>query len=290
MTITMKSINRTSVVLSLFALIAISLLLVGCGPKKQTADETAFTSVPVNVRVEVNHESMRVMWDLKGSDNIAGYNIYISETPLAAKYPDRTLDKKIIAHNTSPYPGDTDPDDGVIWYEAGGLADGVRYYVTVRAVYSNWTLSKSSNEVEAVCGPRGTLDLGIRYQGKPDGFSFAGNDYVDADNIQNDLYFFSKNDVDIIGSPSKLEYILRKNTLTVLPNKGDLTKVAAEVTGKKITAKEDQVEVKVGDWVLLQTVEGGHVLLRVDDLTGAGKNRRVKLTYAYSPLKGDLFF
>ena len=288
----MKSIFAHVLVLTIVALslAALSFVASGCGPKQGTADETAFTSAPVDVRAEVNDGSMRVFWNLRGNDRIAGYNIYISQEPLAKKYPNRDLPKSIQAHNTSPYPGDTNPDDGVVWYQADGLDNGVKYYVSVRAVYSNWTLSRPSAEIVAVCGPRGSFELAVRYKGSPGGFSFTDNSETDADASNNDLYFYSQGGTDYLAAPSRLDGYLRASRLTVLPYKGELSEVAAKVMASPVTGGSDRVEVAEGNWVLIETAGAGHALVHVDKVAGTGDDRRISLTFAFSPLHDEIFF
>ncbi|MBD3256995.1 hypothetical protein GF377_01085 [candidate division GN15 bacterium] len=270
--------------------LAAALLLTGCGGPKPAADETTRVTVPVNTRVSVDDEAMRVIWNLQGDESITGYNIYISEEPLVDQYPGQYLPEEHEPWNGMPYPGDTDPDDGMIWYDATGLENGVVYHVSVRVVYPDRTLSRPSNEVQAVCGPRGEIELGIRYRTQPDGFSFVENDFVDADHVANDLYFFSQNGTDYLASPSRLDGFLRANRLMVLPLSGDFETVSAEVTGSDMSPDEDQVAVNVDDWVLMQMPDESYALLQVTGLSGTGDERRISVSYAYSPRAGEIFF
>lgn len=273
----------------LFAAVAL-VLMGGCGGPKKGAEEAVPTAAPSDLGVEVNDHSMIVQWRFDNSAHIAGYNIYISETPLVEQYPGTAIRESIDPWNSSPYPGDTNPEDGVVYYDATGLDNGVKYYVSVRAVFSDWSLSRPSSEVVAVCGPRGEMELAVRYSGAPDGFSFAQNDYVEADASTNDLYYFAREGEDILGAPSRLNGYLRANRFHVLTHSGDFQSVSERVNESSINPENEQVNVKAGDWVLMKTVEGSHALVHVDGFSGAGSDRRVQLSYAYSPITGEVFF
>lgn len=268
----------------------VMIVVVGCAPK-QGVQEYARTVFAVDAAVDVNSHRMTVSWKKSGTGMIAGYNIYISEQPLAAKYPAAEAQPKFKPFNEEPFPGDTNPEDGIENFVAENLKDGVKYYVSVRVVYPDKSVSKPSNEVMAVCGPRGTIDLAVRYAGGPDGFSFMENDYVAADAADNDLYFFSGNGSDVLNSPDKLNGFLRKNRLLLLPFKGDVEKVSRELATTPMTATDQSEEIKEGDWVLIQTPEKTNALVQVLGFTGEpGANRQVKLYYAYSALVGEAIF
>ena len=124
-------------------------------------------------------------------------------------YPGATLPSSVKPFNPTPFPGDTNPDDGVEHFTAEGLQNGVTYYVTIRTVYPDGTLSPPSREVGVVCNPRGEVEISIRYESEHDGYSFAGDRYVRADTDENDLYFFSKDGIDYIASPDRLDGFLK---------------------------------------------------------------------------------
>jgi len=269
---------------------AMVLLAFGCTPKQSSVEYTR-TVLAVDAAVEVNHETMTVAWKKSGEGIIGGYNIYIGMEPLAAKYPEAVADPAFKPFNEEPFPGDTNPDDGVEYFVADGLENGVRYFVSVRVVYPDGSVSKPSNELEVVCGGRGKLELGVRYEGGNDGFSFEKNTYVKADATDNDLYFFSKSSADNLSSPDRLNGFLRQNKLLVLPFRGSFDEVRRELARTPISATSNSVSVKEGDWVLIQTPEKKNAVVQVLGFSGEqGDDRRVKLFYAFSPKVGEVVF
>ena len=264
-------------------------LLISCTPKK-TADETGATIRPVNLLVEPGHEGMKLVWSTTGTGLSTGYRIYISETPLAAKYPGAELPDNVKSFNHAPYPGDTNPDDDLIHFDADGLDNGKKYYVSVRVQYTNRTLSAPSNEVAVVCGGRGSIELTVRYEGEQDGFSFAENEFVRADADANDLYFYSKEGTDYLASPVRLNGFLRDSKFVVLPYRGTYDEVASRVMDSAPPPDSDRIAVREGDWVLLETHDGHHVLLTLTGATGKDQERKIVLDYAYCSLSDDIWF
>jgi hypothetical protein len=264
------------------------LLLAACGPKP--GSETARNVYPVDLKVTVDDEAMTLSWKKQGDGNISGYNIYISEEPLVAKYPGPAIDPEVETYNVQPFPGDTNPEDGIEYFDAKALENGVRYYVSVRVVYPDGSVSKPTEEVEAVCGPRGEIELAIRYQGEHDGYSFKMNEYVEADGVANDLYFFNRGDAYFLGSPKRLSGFINDTRFLKLPFAGSYAEVAEQLASTKMTATDDQVEIAPGDWLLLECNGGTHALVNVREIDGAGRDARVTLFFAYSAIVGEIFF
>jgi len=261
------------------------LLLAGCGPKGG-GSEYAGTVRAIDLQVQVNDGQATVIFKKRGEGAIAGYNIYISKQPLVEVYPGTSTDPDMEPWNTTPFPGDTNPEDGVERYVAEGLENGVRYYVSVRVVYPDRTVSKPTREIEVVCGPRREITLSIRYQSDQDGFSFERNEYVRADGTNNDFYFFSKDGVDRLASPIRLNGFLRDNKFLVLPYRGDLSDVEERLKESGVVATDDHVNVRVDDWVLIQTPEGRQALVNVQGFDSDGEDRRARLFIAYPILSG----
>ncbi len=274
----------------LVVFVLLGVIFAGCAPK-QVVDEVPRAIYADDVRVEVNDREMTVSWRKHGEGAIGGYNIYVSKHSLvssAGPLFDSSLAEPI---NTTPFPGDTDPDDGIEHFVARSLENGVVYYVSVRVVFPDGLMSKFSNEVLAVCGPRGEIELGIRYQGGEDGYSFNGNRYVSADDVENDLYFFSKEGVDYLCSPKRLNGFLKDNHLMILPYRHDnYDKVAAQLSGSGIEAINEQVEIVPGDWVLINLPDGHNAIVNVLGFNGEGKERRVRLFFAVCTIRGGLVF
>ncbi|MEW5796276.1 MAG: fibronectin type III domain-containing protein [Candidatus Zixiibacteriota bacterium] len=245
---------------------------------------------PTDLKVEQNHQRLSLSWRKSGQGPIAGYYIYASDRPLTGYNPNDSLSADISPLNSVPFPGDTNPEDSVENYEVSELSNGVKYHISIRAVYPDQVVSRPSNEVIAVCGGRGEIELAVRYFGKPGGFSFERNEYVEYNAPDNDLYFFSKDSVDYLASPRRLEGFISDTRFLVLPLRGEYADVAARVRETKPTPTDDQVEVTVGDWVLLKCERGTHALVQVKELRGLARQRRVKLFFAYSSFVGEFWF
>lgn len=264
-------------------------LLVSCAPEKRL-EEMPTGCYPYNASVEVNDRQMTVTWEKNCNQLMSGYFIYINEKPLADLYPGTQLPASVKPFSQTPFPGDTDPEDGIEHFVAEGLENGVKYYVSVRVVNPDRTLSKPSNEVVAVCGPRGEIELSIRYKSDRDGFSFEKNAYVRADDIDNDLYFYSKDGADYLSSPSRLNGFLKINKLKVLPFDGEFDQVRARFSTLESQPDKDRVAVRTGDWVHILSPDGKSALVKVLSISGEGERRSLRLFYAFSPLANETIF
>ncbi len=221
---------------------------------------------------------MTIAWKVECPQLISGYNIYISDQPL-------TIDDS-QPFNDAVYPGDTNPDDGVVQYDAQGLDNGVRYYVSARVVFPDQSLSAPSEEVVAVCGPRGEIELATRYSSEQDGYSFAHNQYVRADDLNNDLYFYSKGGTDYLASPLRLDGFLRNSRFVRLLVNGDLETAKSRLASIDSEPRDNRVAVREGDWVWIVTTEGHHALVQVRKLSVEGGKGTVVLFFAYWPISG----
>lgn len=274
---------------------AVSLVLLifivaaGCGPT-QKPSEVSPTIYPYDLEVSANNHKIDLSWKRHGAGLISGYNIYVSRTSLASEYPNGKYPSTVKPYNLTIFPGDTNPEDNIEHYEAEGVENGVKYYVTVRIVMPDRSLSKPSNEVAVVAGPRGEITLDSRYQGEHDGYSFEEDSYTGADAGNNDVYFYSLDGTDYLASPTRLNGFLRESKFAVLPYKGDLPDVLSSVNGSNLTPSEIRVEITAGSWVLMRTADSANVLLKVIGFNGQGKDRKVDLQFAVSGLKGQIFF
>ncbi|RME25846.1 MAG: hypothetical protein D6800_07170 [Candidatus Zixiibacteriota bacterium] len=264
------------------------LVLAGCQPGTEGTTPNVY---PYDLHVEVADHTMTVSWKRHGNAAIAGYNIYLSEQPLVTKYPGNKLPPDIKPFNRVVFPGDTNPDDGIEHFIAKHLENGKRYYVSVRVVFPDRSLSKPTAEIAAACGPRGTITLGNRYVVQPDGYSFVKDTFVKVDGLENDIYFFSKDaQTNYLSSPHRLGGFLRHTRLAALPYRGTLEEVLAQLQTHPVTEFDDRVKVTKGMWLYGKTDEGYPLLLHVLDLTGSGTERRVTLFYALSMVKDTVFF
>lgn len=264
-------------------------LLAGCAPQKAVR-EVAELCYPYDASVEVNNRQMTVAWRTNCHRLMSGYFIYISKEPLVEKYPGTEMPASVIPFNHIPFPGDTNPEDEIEHFVAEGLNNGVKYYVSVRVVNPDRTLSKPSNEVAVVCGPRGEMHLSIRYKSDKDGFSFEKNTPVRADDLDNDLYFHSRDGNDYLVSPNRLDGFLKANKFLVLPFKGDFDQVKMKLPTLGKNPDSDRVVVREGNWVYILTSENKYALVKVLSVSGEGERRSLKLFYAYSPLSNEAIF
>lgn len=271
----------------------------GCGPTKITVTpETGLPAVthpdilPVALDVAAGSGTMTVRWRQQGTGVISGYNVFIAREPLGSGSQQPNSGAAVAPHNTTVYPGDTDLDDGVIEYVADGLADGVKYYVSVRVVFPDQSMSRPSNEVVAVCGPRGELSLSLRYKSDADGYSLVTGRQVRADGSNNDLYFFSKDGVEYLASPNRLNSYLRKSTFTIVSNNGTFEEIRRKLAANEADSERwvDKAAVKPGSWLLVRTAENYAALIHVTGSTGEGDARSVTLWYALCPLSGEMIF
>ncbi len=274
-----------------------AVVLSGCAPRPVVVEKPVVAETPtaakdsvVDLSIESNHEKLNLSWRKVGQGLISGYNIYISERPLAALFPGGKIDPSIAAYNTNPFPGDTIPEDGVEHFMADRLANGVRYYVTVRIVYPDGTVSGPSNEVTAVCGGRGEFELALRRSGGKDGFSFSDNKYVACDDKISDLYYFSKDGLDYLASPNRLDAFARQTRFVVLPWKGRYHEIVARLSDNVPVPSLEKVTVAEGDWVLAECAGKTHALISVKALKGTPPGRLMTISYVYSSLSGELVF
>lgn len=264
-------------------------LWMSCGPGK-VPEETAGKCYPEDLRVDVNSHTMDVSWKNGCDQLISGYNIYISDKPLAAAYPGPDLPETVQPFNPAAYSGDTNPDDGVEHFIAERLENGKKYYVSVRTVYPDRTLSRPSEERVAVCGPRGEIELSIRYKSNQDGFSFEQNQHVRADDSNNDLVFYSKDGEDYIDAPSRLNGFIKANRILKTSLSGSFDQIRRQAAELKGDPTKDRVAVEKEDWLWVRTPDGTNALVKVLDIQGTGSERRIKLFFAYSPLAGEMVF
>lgn len=277
--------HNVSLIWSLWTLV----LLIGCAPQK-VVREAATVCYPYDLKVEADNRQMTVIWKSNCNRLMSGYYIYISEEPLTDRYSGSELPASVRPFNHIPFPGDTNPEDEIEHFVAEGLDNGVKYFVSVRVVNPDRTLSKPSNEIVTVCGPRGEIELSIRFKSDRDGFSFEKNTYVRADDIDNDMYFYSKDGLDYLASPNRLGGFLKANRFSVLPFKGGFGQVKTELLSLDDKPTRDRVAVSKGDWVHILTSDNKHALVKVLNISGEGGHRSLRLFYAFSPLPHEPLF
>lgn len=273
----------------LFGFVILAVMVLGCAPRKGVG-ESSGDCTPQNITVEGGDRSLIVTWEPNCNKLIAGYNIYISEDPLDSHSSGETSRLSAEPFNTTPFSGDTEPDDGIEHFVAERLENGKKYHVSVQTILPDKTQARFSKEILTACSPHGKIKLSVRYKSDNDGYSFNKSRVVRADELANDLYFYAKNGKDVIASPRRLDGFLRDNKFALLNFKGDINSVKKDLAQKTIKPSKQRVEIKAGDWVLLETEDKMFVLLNVLGFEGARESRRVELFYYYSTIKGELFF
>lgn len=287
----MSKTNRTDRYINLcIAAILIVVLAVGCGaPPRQIAKVMPTECAPTNLTVRPNDRQLYLKWDTGCPDSVllSGYYIYLSSKPLYEKYGHGSPPGSVKPFNEAVYPGDTDPEDRFETMTIENLDNGVEYYVSVRTVYADRTISASSNEIGVICRPEGEFDLAFRYSELNDGFSFASGTAVRADGDKNDLYFYNKDDVDYIASPHRLNGFLRKSDFYSL---GKTTDIYQYPDFKLDIPPVEKMPVRTGESYLVKTTEGNFAKLRIESITGEGKSRTMKIRYIYQTIPGLMRF
>jgi len=245
---------------------------------------------PYDLSVEVDSGNMLLKWKRDCPRTISGYNIYISEKLLGPDYGYKQIPDEIRPHNSQPFPGDTNPDDGIEIYEADGLKDGVKYYVSARIILPNGVQSRPTNEQMVDCGPSGEIELSIRFKSEQDGFSFGKEEFIRADNEENDLVYSNVEGVDYLSSPIKLNGFLKDIKLKPLPFSGGFEAVKAKAKTLDSTPSDDRLAVITGDWVWLMSPDKKSTLVKVLGFSGEGDERRIRLYYRHSTIAGEFFY
>ncbi len=268
--------------LSIFtALLAIAFLNFNCGPSgKKPGEEAAPTlCTPSNLTVRTDDGTMSLRWDMSCPDTVAlsGYFVYLSPYSLqelaAAVLPD-----SIKPYNNAPYPGDTNPDRTYETMELSNLENGVPYYVSIRTVYPDQTVSAASNEVKVYCRPEGEFTLDMRFVADHDGFDFSAGQYARADGDRNDIYYYRVGSSDFIASPHRLNGYIRESLIYSLGPTTDIyqyPELNLDIDGAS------KIPIREGESYLIKTADGNYAKVRVDEIIGVNRERKIKMSYIY---------
>ena len=272
----------------LILLIVASLAALTCGPKQvaptvvqpETKPSIVHAS-PKNLVAIADDGKMRVEWQVSGNEILSGYNVYVETTA-------SSINKAGLKPlNPDVYPGDANPDDSVITFDAEQIANGTKYFVWVRLVRPDGTFSEPSNIDTVICGPRGEVTLGVRFQSQEDGYTFAHSKAVRADGSDNDVYMYSKDGAVFLASPSRMNSYLRSTKFKALPFTGTLKKVRSQALTLSSIPTEDKIPVVPGQWIWGITSDGTYVLLEILSVQGKEKDLSVRFRYRLCPLKGE---
>jgi len=275
-------------IISSFILI-MTVLLAGCGQPGKGPRMAVSECAPNNLTVQSNDSQLYLKWDTDCADNVvlSGYYVYLQKSPTYDKYHDAVPPKKIKPFNPIPYPGDTDPDNNFETMLIENLDNGVEYYVSVRTVFPDRTVTVSSNEVAVMCRPEGEFTLDFRYAGLNDGFSFKNGQHVRADDSDNDIYFYHKDGFDFIASPSRLNGFIRESKFYSLGK----TKNIYQYPDLDLDIPPvERIPVMVGESYLVETADGNSAKIRIEDAYGEGQERKLRIKYIYQTIKGLMRF
>lgn len=269
-------------------LILISAVLLQCGPPKTVEEVIYRVCAPENLTARAGDRSVFLKWETPCPDSIrvAGYNIYISDIPLD-KYRFKELPTRYASFNSAPYPGDANPEKNFETMEIAGLENGVKYYVSIRTVYTDGILSAASNEVEVITRPEGQFDLAYRYTGQNDGFSFVEGTAVPSDGDKNDLYFFVADGMDFLASPHRLNGFIRQSAFYSL---GATTDIYQYQTINLDIEPVDRIPIQTGESYLIKTADGNYAKIRVEGADGLNKQRVLHVRYIYQTIRDLMRF
>ena len=211
---------------------------------------------------------------------LRGFNIYLSRVPLVGQNPDHDLSPSISPFNEEVYPGDTLGDPDRETFDLRGIDNATVYYVHVRAVYTDMTLSPPTNEVELVVYPQGEFTLMASFAGEHDGFSIAQSRYCRADDLDNDVYFFHKDGRDYLCSPSRLGPVNRNTRIYSFNEAGPLEdwwRIRPDAI------PSNKIELVPGRVFVIVTADGYPARLRVIRIDGVGDSRSFTFEYDYRP-------
>ncbi len=280
----MHTTNRTQNYISLFfTVIIISVLIFGCGPSRLKLRLDKKDCVPSNLTATPNDQSLLLKWDTNCDINtvLSGYNIYILTEPIYDLYGQANPPDEIRPVNIIPYPGDTNPEKSYETMALDMLENGVEYYVSVRTVFPDRSITVSSNEVAVMCRPEGEFTLDFRFSGENDGFIFSSRTGSSADNDKNDIYYFRAGQNDFIASPHRLNGYNRESAFFSLGQTKDIYQYPElSIDNPPI----DKMPIKAGESYLIRTADGNYAKLRIEEISGQDRERKVRFKYIYQTI------
>ncbi len=253
---------------------------VGCGPSVRYEELITEECTPGELSVQPNDRQLTIRWETNCPDDklLSGYFIYLEPKPVSEKYLASYPPKSLKPFNLAPYPGDTDPESSYETMVISNLENGVEYFVSVRTVFPDKKLSVSSNQVSTMCRPEGEFELAFRYAAPNDGFSFSNNTAVRADAEENDIYFYNKDGFDFLASPHRINGFLRESKFYSLGKTKDIYQYPTmEIDFEAV----EKMPVLVGESYLIKTADNKYAKIRIEDTSGEGKQRVLKIKYIY---------
>ncbi len=272
------------VVITLFCSLLIFAVL-SCGPPKEIETAVKYPCSPKGLVIDsISSKYAKIGWNpgCKGTRILRGFNIYLLPAPLETMSENGALPEGIEPFNKLTYPGDVEGNPNHETYEIKGIENALYYYVHIRTVNSDGTLSQPSNEVELVTVARGEIAMGLSHTGMRDGFSLAQAEYSSTNDLANDFYIFSKDSQFFLCSPARLSPVNRNTRIYELGSAkqiGDLPVDLPEGAGEGV----EKVRVVNMGLYLLVTEEGHQAKLRMKYSSGRGAKLRVYFEYLYQP-------
>ncbi|MEE9441525.1 MAG: hypothetical protein V3V99_02515 [candidate division Zixibacteria bacterium] len=269
-----------------FFIIFIPILLIACGPKTGLDLSDGKLCNPHSLEIDsTGSHYTRIAWNpgCPGVRIMRGFNIYLSPTPIVSEYSGHELPESIKPYNNETYPGDPEGNEKHETFEFKDLPLAERYYAHVRVINSDGSLSLPSNEIEIVQMPQGIMTLGVSYSGNNEGFSFENDAYCGTDDVENDLYFYSKNGSDYLCSPARISAVNRANKIYFLgqgESLGDVSNISSR--GESV----QKIAMIPGEIFVIETEDGYFAKLRLIRMTGSGDYRTAVFEYFYqAPIK-----
>lgn len=269
-----------------FLIVFIAILLIACGPKTGVDLSEVNLCNPHSLKIDsTGSHYTRIAWNpgCPGIRIMQGFNIYLSPTPIVSQYSGRSLPESIKPYNAELYPGDPEGNEKYETFEIKNISLAEKYYAHIRVVNSDGTLSLPSNEIEIVQMPQGIINLGSSYSGNNDGFSFEKDSYCGTDDIENDLYFYTKDGIDYLCSPARISAVNRANKIYPAgqgESLGDVSKITSR------GESSEKIAMSPGSIFVIETEDGYFATLRLIRMTGTGENRSAEFEYFYqAPVK-----
>lgn len=274
-------------------LAGIIFVVISCGPPKSVSiappptvpTEIPRPCIPRNLTLDSTSDGYALIaWDPGCPQEriLRGFNVYVSSTPLNRRFPDTILPPSIQPFNNEVYPGDTLGNPNRETFALENIANAVPHYIHVRVVYIDGRLSMPSNEIEVICYQQGTVELTASFSGSRDGFSFRKNAYCRTDDLDNDIYFYSKNGQDFLCSPSRLGEVNR-NTKLYPAGEG----IVPADLGRPSGASSDRIEIRPDRNLIVETTDGDVIGMRIKQIDNSGSTPKIIFEYLLRPGMGS---
>ena len=241
---------------------------------------------PELTRVEGFADHLELTWHTfrRERDVVRGYNVYVSGSAGLAGLPEGDSSLSGFLYGGSTYPGDT---DGIVDSESISIAPvvmGRRYFVHVRTVFPDGHQGPPADERDVIARPRGALTMPSRFSSKDDGFAFASDRNVPSLSDSNDVYLFVGKDGPYLGSPSRLDPLLRGTRFSSL---GSSASIDDFPTCPVPSGSSDKIAVLSGWSILVLMADGRAAKMRPRETAGDRDSMVVVFEYVYQPVLGE---